>query len=388
MIDTLVEVAPSLADILTEVDAKRVSARQHPDDPYLWIFNYTAKVQYDKLWNPTNMACRGLILSLDGPLRDPSTQAKVVALPWKKFFNVFEDGRMPTSPVVNVTEKMDGSLGILYRTQSFPYDTSLTKYAISTRGSFASEQAIWATAHLNSPSNADIWNSGGRFNLELIPDDWTLLFEIVYPGSHVVVDYPFEGLVLLGIRNRRTGEDLSYADVLDAADEFGFMFAPCESFPDDAVNAFSTKSHLIDTESEGWVLRCQDGTRWKIKGEEYRKWHNVLSRLSERYVIDSIMDGSIDDLIEMVPAPYVKKVETWRDSVQFALSVATELLHDTFNRAPKDGTRKDFALWVMENYPKDKAFLFALYDDRNVMTMLLKVLRDTASYEPLISGVE
>ena len=34
----------------------------------LFIYNYTAKTQYDRLWTPEAMQCRGLILDKDGEI--------------------------------------------------------------------------------------------------------------------------------------------------------------------------------------------------------------------------------------------------------------------------------------------------------------------------------
>jgi hypothetical protein len=77
----------------------------HPTLP-LFIHNYSEKTQFDKRWDEVTMSCRGLILDNNGD---------VIARPWKKFFN-YGEGRLKIDDVmpVEVTDKMDGSLGILY----------------------------------------------------------------------------------------------------------------------------------------------------------------------------------------------------------------------------------------------------------------------------------
>jgi len=90
----------------------------------LTLFNYSPEVQYAGDWNPFELMSRGLILSRSG---------EVVARPFDKFFNYGEGGQFPTHPLVSVTEKMDGSLGILYRHDGL--------HKIATRGSFDSDQA-------------------------------------------------------------------------------------------------------------------------------------------------------------------------------------------------------------------------------------------------------
>jgi hypothetical protein len=128
----------------------------------LLLFNYTARATYENTWNAVEVVSRGLIVHW------PSAQ--LAALPFPKFFNV---GQRPETAIdmlgahpspVEVTSKLDGSLGILYR----PPDG----FAIATRGSFTSTQALWATQHLRA-----------HCDLSALPDDVILLFEIVYPNN-------------------------------------------------------------------------------------------------------------------------------------------------------------------------------------------------------------
>jgi RNA ligase len=93
--------------LLTEMlEGGFVRAGVHPTLP-MTILNYTEKAQYERVWNPVTLTCRGLIVN--------HTTKDVVARPFRKFFNYGEpaaDG-LDTSGPVCVTDKMDGSLGIL-----------------------------------------------------------------------------------------------------------------------------------------------------------------------------------------------------------------------------------------------------------------------------------
>jgi len=82
-----------------------VRVNKHPDRD-LFIYNYTAKAQYDRVWNEITLQCRGLILDASG---------NIIARPFPKFFNLgeMEDQVIPALPF-DVFEKMDGSLGITY----------------------------------------------------------------------------------------------------------------------------------------------------------------------------------------------------------------------------------------------------------------------------------
>lgn len=159
-----------------------VSVQSHPSLP-LFIYNYTPSCQYSNAWSPVTTQCRGLITDEYG---------WVVARPFSKFMNYGQDPDVefpPGDPIVS--EKMDGSLGIIYS-----YDG---EYAVATRGSFASDQAQWATdwLHKNYPFYTQ-------------PGGVTTLVEIIYPQNRIVVDYKGdEGLWLLGAIDNVTGADIA-----------------------------------------------------------------------------------------------------------------------------------------------------------------------------------
>ena len=73
----------------------------------LRILNYTAKATYSRHWNEATVACRGLILD---------EADRVVARPFPKFFGPSEPDApdVPTQQEMEVTAKLDGSLGIAY----------------------------------------------------------------------------------------------------------------------------------------------------------------------------------------------------------------------------------------------------------------------------------
>src|SRR5262245_28850443 len=86
-----------------------ITRREHPEYP-LFILNYSAKCQYDKAWDRTTRACRGLILDADG---------NVVARCIEKFFNLSEIGTayapmVPIGEPFEAYEKLDGSMIISY----------------------------------------------------------------------------------------------------------------------------------------------------------------------------------------------------------------------------------------------------------------------------------
>lgn len=103
---------PELARMVAE---GYISVRRHPTAP-LRIYNDTAKAQYDHVWNPATLTCRGVITNENGT---------IVARPFPKFFNLEQVETLPNEPF-EVHEKLDGSLGILYWVGNEP--------SIATRG--------------------------------------------------------------------------------------------------------------------------------------------------------------------------------------------------------------------------------------------------------------
>jgi RNA ligase len=123
----------------------------HPTHPLI-IWNYSARVQYEKIWTPTLIMCRGLVTDFKGI---------IIARPFGKFFNYEElkPEDIPNEDFV-VYEKMDGSLGILFNYEE--------EWILATRGSFTSPQAIKGKELLK------------KYPLDKLNKNNTYLFEIIY----------------------------------------------------------------------------------------------------------------------------------------------------------------------------------------------------------------
>lgn len=172
-------------------DLGYIRVQSHPRYDYE-IANYTEKAVYDKEWNDVTLQCRGLIYR--------RSDGEVLARPFRKFFN-HNESTAPTfglnDPVV-VTDKLDGSLGVLHITPD--------GWAIATRGSFDSPQARHATAVFKARYENYMGASWG-FNP---PFGITYLFEIIYPENRIVVDYgQQDDLVLLGAVDIATGKSIT-----------------------------------------------------------------------------------------------------------------------------------------------------------------------------------
>jgi RNA ligase len=236
----------------------------HPELP-LKIFNYTQKAQYEAAWNTITRTCRGLIVD--------ALTGEIVARPWSKFHNYGEhpEGSLDLLSPAEVTDKKDGSLGIMYPAGG--------RWAIATRGSFASEQAIHATRVLRE-----------RYPDFVSPDGMTVLFEIVYPANRIVVDYgATDDLILLGAVDIATGEAVGPDWI---------------SLWDGPVTETMTARTLAEALSlpprpgcEGIVVRLPGSVMIKLKQSDYLVLHRILTTTTARTVWEFLAVNACKHLI-------------------------------------------------------------------------------------------
>lgn len=257
-----------LEQLKAHVEEGYVTARKHPYAPFT-IYNYTAKVQYEKHWNGVTKTCRGIIISDDG---------EIVARPFQKFFNFGEhQGSLPDGEP-DVLEKLDGSLGILYWWEGKPF--------IASRGSFESEQAAMGTKILHEKYK-DVWDT--------LDKSKTYLFEIIYPENRIVVDYGDEcDLFLLAIIDTESGAELPLI-------EGHYAFRTAGRHP--AFKLGEVDLAGFDTENrEGFVFRWPNGLRLKVKFDEYTRLHRLLTNTTARSIWDILRTGQpMTELLERVP---------------------------------------------------------------------------------------
>jgi len=310
----------------------------------LLLYNYGDKAIFEGTWNQFELVSRGLIIN--------RVSGEIVARPFDKFFNWGEGGRTSSTQILSATEKLDGSLGILYRTEG--------QYRIATRGSFDSEQAIWATDYLNK-----------HHDLTELADNWTLLFEIIYPGNRVVVDYgDKQGLSLLAMRDRFDGLYATRIECELVAEQFGFEMP--RTFVFDSVDEILAAMKVITANHEGWVVEFVDGQRFKFKGEEYLKLHKLISGLSLKSVLQAIQSGKLDDYRAQMPEEFQPTIALYATEISDRIVQLSDEINSIFIAAPKT-SRKDFAIWVNQNHKEHAPYLFAKLDDKPVIEYIYRL---------------
>lgn len=350
-----------------------ITVRSHPTEP-LFIANYTPKCAYERQWNEVTRICRGLIF--DHELR-------IHARPFPKFFNLGEHEEpveydlethrrvYPESDVhhllkkgihgpIEVTEKMDGSLGILYWADNKP--------CIASRGSFTSEQALVGTQMLQEWYAEQPADERDRYFLR----GRTYLFEILYPRNRIVVDYGDKRrLVLLATIDTRSGVELS----------------PPYFYPDRVQqHSFASLANLLAaperTNAEGYVIRFTDtpapNLRVKVKHAEYVRLHRILTGINARHIWEYLKDDrDWSEILDGVPEEFKEWVQKtveglWDDFVR----IAEDCLRDFMDR-PKTTDRKTVAEYFVTC--KHPSVLFLMLDERDWGVPIWKLIKPAAT---------
>ncbi len=272
-------------DFIEERD-KLVEERVLRCDDYgnLRIYSY---VNWCKTWNDITLNSRGIIYN--------RKTGEIISRPFPKFFNMdqrieTQERNLPWKNGFRIFKKYDGWLGILYRDGG--------QHRIATRGSFKSTGALWATEYLK------------KYDLTELPDEVTLLFELICPGTHIVVDYgDREDLILLAAYNRHTGEEYDWEQVEKWSKKFGFTIT--ESYDQNWLGYCRGQIKTVaGNELEGFVIKFNNGLRVKIKSEDYFRRSHILSGLTPLNIWVTMIDGKVpQEIWDIVDVDYHHTLE-------------------------------------------------------------------------------
>ncbi len=360
----------------------------------LTIWNYSPKVQYEKLWDEITIQCRGLVTNSKGD---------IVARPFKKFFN-YEEHKPEDIPNENfeVYEKMDGSLGILFYYEyelsderryniwfNNNYETGMERFfdpnnlpdfdnpyydptpkkkgewILATRGSFTSPQAIRGAEILS------------KYKYSELSTDCTYLFEIIYPENRIVVDYNNEEkLVLLGAIQTNTGREFNIYS--EHYEDLGFELVMMYKTWGEGYDLLKEE---ISNDREGYVIRFMNGFRMKIKGEEYKRLHKILTGISSRDIWGLLKDNkSFDEIIKDVPDEFYGWVDkTAEDLIKQYENIEKKSLTDfaTIVKSCNIEDRKSFALEAIKC--ENSSILFSMLNKKDYSNIIWKIIYPTYS---------
>ena len=254
---------PALWDGLKKAVEQKLVFEQTRDGEGLSLFCYTRDAVFEKKWDPITLISRGLIV-------DPREQ-RVIATPFSKFFNTYETGDSIPDLAFETFEKVGGSLIILYWHKG--------RWKTATKGRFASNQAEWAQQHL------------AAYDLRYLDKDTTYLAEAVYPKNRIVVRYDETGLILLAAYDG-AGHEVPFDEIKRIGDRLGWRVAGRHDYT--SISDLIAKAKTLPRSEEGFVLRFENGLRLKVKGDEYKRIHALISRCTPLAMWEAMAAG--DDL--------------------------------------------------------------------------------------------
>ena len=353
-------------DLWTAIEAGHVTRKTHPTLP-LSILTYSPVCQYDNIWTPVTMACRGLVVD--------DSAGEIVAFPFPKIFvtDMHERGfdfapPLPAEPF-EIFEKLDGSLII-----TFHYDG---RWHTASKGSFISEQAQWAQGRIDESDTS-------RLDPSI-----TYLAEAIYPGNRIVVDYGArEELVLLATYRPADGTDVPLSASTIA--QWGTIGRPAMWWKaeDDisvlvqqaAANQTMRGAEVSGQDEEGYVIRFASGRRAKIKLTSYLVLHKLFTGTNERTIWEVLASGQDPSvLFDTAPdefADWARSVaDTLRQRHSALVDEAVDAYADVMSVLPDDPDRKTFALEAVKSPHKSALFMILDGNDDKVSSWAWKQIK-------------
>lgn len=321
--------------IRLEVEAGYISEQRHPTAP-LRILNYTQRAQFDWRWNSQTMQCRGLIVD---------DENRVVARPFAKFFSYEQLAGVVPQESFEAYEKLDGSLGVLYRYEGEP--------RIASRGSFASDQATKAT---------EIYRR--KYSDVILDDRMTYLFEILYPENRIVVNYgDLRDVILLAVIETETGIEQPLPDIgLPIVKRY------------DGILDFAELLAQQDGTREGFVVRFASGQRVKIKFDEYKRLHKLLTGVNAKHIWEALRSGDdLGQLVDRVPDEYFAWVRNTETELRRQFADIESRARCQYDAAPAFATRRDAAMHFQRcEYP---SVMFSMLDGKQYAEGIWRMVR-------------
>lgn len=336
------------------------------DDYQISMFNYRLAENNDFLL-PGAKEMRGITFVFD---IDSQVFKRFILL--EKFFNLNQVPETMYS-VVNkykikyVNEKEDGSIASFIQ---LPNGRVVGK----SKMSLISDQATRITHIYNT--NPDV----KKFVDWCLSKDIVPIFEYVGPSNRVVLRYWQEELILLRLRNNKTGRHLDLRDYLDKIGTI--KIAPFIDDLRDLDDLIEKTTNLKD--KEGWVIQAEDDAGkdffFKLKTPWYVQRHGLLTEdiHRENIIIGYILEDKIDDVLGQIPEEEVEarnKIYEIVKIVKKALREKESDIIELYNEFVSLGqSKKDFALKYLRH--PDFGLVMALINGNDIEEIVKKWLWD------------
>jgi T4 RnlA family RNA ligase len=229
--------------------------------------------------------------------------------------------------IKNIYNKEDGSIASFVR---LPNGKVLGR----SKTSFQSDQAI---------EIQKIYEKDGQIKQFVdfcMDEDIVPIFEYVSPTNRIVVPYANTELILLRMRDNKTGEYLNINDFAHKLDGISVAASLGEHTLD------SIKEVVVKmVGKEGVIVQFENGKMIKIKSPWYSERHKLFTEdlNRENTLIGLIVDETIDDVLSQIEEP-TKKAEIER-TIEIVNKEIGRMAHQVDELMSNyNGDRKDFAI--------------------------------------------
>ena len=186
--------------------------------------------------------------------------------------------------------------------------------------------------------------------------DWCLsndiiaVFEYVAPQNRIVLRYSEEELILLRLRDNKTG---NHIDIREHLDKIGSIkIAPFEDDIRDLDHLIELTATQVD--KEGSIVTCEDEFGkdffFKIKCPWYMERHGLLTTdiYREHIIIGYILDDKIDDILGQIPEDEKEehqRIQKIISIVKIEINKLVSQMTSAYNDFVKSGSdKKDYAI--------------------------------------------
>ena len=272
--------------------------------------------------------------------KDGSLYKRFVLL--EKFFNLNQVENSMYSVVRNykikfISNKEDGSIASFIQLPN-------GKIIGRSKMGFDNSQANGINKIFKTSSNVN------QFVNWCIDSDIVPIFEYVAPHNRIVLRYSEEKLILLRLRDNKTGRHI---DIKDHLDKIGSI--KIATFEDDIKDL----DHLIEltatqVDKEGSIVTCEDEFGrdffFKIKCPWYIDRHGLLTDdiYREHIIIGYILDDKIDDILGQIPEDEKESHERIQKIISIVSAEINKLVFEmdlAYSEFVKSGSdKKDYAI--------------------------------------------
>jgi len=84
----------------------------------------------------------------------------------------------------------------------------------------------------------------------------------------------------------------------------------------------------------------------------------------------TMKNGSINEMVAEIPDEFRDKFTNWRMTIANEVARVVSTVEHYYERAPKDGTQKEFALWVMQHCKPLSSYMFERHKDGDIVPMI------------------